>query len=204
MRFLLGIIGLMLWINAQAANPLVEIKTNLGNITFELFPHKAPNTVQNFMRYAKSGFYDGTIFHRVVKGFVVQGGGYTSALRRKPTRAPIRNEAANGLTNAAGTLAMARTRDPNSATSQFFINVDRNLFLNHYSSDPDYYGYCVFGKVVKGMDVVKRIAAVPTTGEGPFASDVPVRPVVIEEVSLLPGKTADQLRQPRKQRKIHG
>ncbi len=207
MRVIFGIIGLLLCINAQAANPLVEVKTSLGDIMVELFPGKAPITVNNFLDYVKSGFYRGTVFHRVVNRFVIQGGGYTPDLRPKPTLPPIPDEADNGLSNDAGTIAMARTRDPNSATSQFFINVDRNLFLDHHGSDPDYYGYCVFGKVVKGMDVVAKIAAVHTAAEGPFASDVPVQPVVIQEVTLIPQKAAPQLHHKthkRKKRKTHG
>lgn len=206
MRLVAGLMGLLLWINVQAAEPLVEIKTNLGDMTFELFPDKAPITVKNFLDYVRSGFYNGTIFHRVVSRFVIQGGGYTPDLHAKATLPPIPNEAANGLTNGAGTLAMARSRDPNSATSQFYINVERNLFLDHHGANPDYYGYCVFGKVVKGMDVVDKIAAVPTAADGPFASDVPIRPVVIEKVTLVPARAATHPHKfhNRKKRKRHG
>lgn len=192
MRYLLSTITLLFCLNAQAAYPLVEMKTNQGNILLELYPDKAPKTVENFLAYVKSGFYKGTVFHRVVSRFVIQGGGYTPDLEAKPTLAPIPNEAGNGLTNDAGTLAMARTNDPNSATSQFFINLERNLFLNHYKQDADYFGYAVFGKVIKGMDVVQKISGTPTTAAGPFASDVPVQSIVIEDVSVVAQKAADQ------------
>ncbi|MGE5027839.1 MAG: peptidylprolyl isomerase [Betaproteobacteria bacterium] len=184
-RLLLLSLGLAFGLNAQAANPLVKIRTNLGEMVFELYPDKAPRTVENFLQYVHSGFYNGTIFHRVVQKFVIQGGGFTADFRQKPTLAPIPNEAGNGLKNEPGTLAMARTYDPNSATSQFFVNLDDNLYLNFHRPEPDYYGYCVFGKVVKGMDVVRKIGAQPTGANGPFASDVPMQPVVIEEVAVL-------------------
>jgi cyclophilin family peptidyl-prolyl cis-trans isomerase len=193
--------GLMTGTAALAANPLVEMKTNMGSVTFELYPDKAPRTVENFMKYVKSGFYQGTVFHRVVDHFVVQGGGVTADMQAKPTLDPIPNEATNGLKNEAGTLAMARAYDPNSATSQFYVNLDRNLFLNHHKPEPDYYGYCVFGKVVKGMDVLKRIGSVPTGAAGPFPTDVPLQPVVIEDVSVIPVAAATQ---PTKKRKHHG
>lgn len=192
MRYLLSTITLLFCFNAQAAYPLVEMKTNQGNILIELYPDKAPKTVENFLAYVKSGFYKGTVFHRVVQRFVIQGGGYTPNLEAKPTLSPIPNEAGNGLLNDAGTLAMARTNDPNSATSQFFINLERNLFLNHYKQDADYYGYAVFGKVVQGMDVVQKISGTPTTSAGPFPSDVPVQSIVIEDVSVIAQKVADQ------------
>jgi len=200
-RALILCTGLMTGTVALAANPLVEMKTNMGSVTFELYPDKAPVTVENFMKYVKSGFYQGTVFHRVVDRFVVQGGGLTADLQAKPTLDPIPNEATNGLTNEAGTLAMARAYDPNSATSQFFVNLDRNLFLNHHKPEPDYYGYCVFGKVVKGMDVLKRIASLPTGASGPFPTDVPVQTVVIEDVSVIAVATATK---PPKKRKHHG
>jgi cyclophilin family peptidyl-prolyl cis-trans isomerase len=193
--------GLMTGTAALAANPLIEMKTSMGSVTFELYPDKAPRTVENFMKYVKSGFYQGTVFHRVVDRFVVQGGGLTADLQAKPTLDPIPNEATNGLTNEAGTLAMARAYDPNSATSQFFVNLDRNLFLNHHKPEPDYYGYCVFGKVVKGMDVLKRIGSLPTGASGPFPTDVPVQPVVIEDVSVISVATATK---PSRKRKHHG
>jgi len=209
MRSLFSIISLILCFNAQAAYPMVEMKTNQGKILLELYPEKAPKTVENFLNYVKSGFYKGTVFHRVVNRFVIQGGGYTPDLEAKPTSPPIPNEATNGLKNDAGTLAMARTNDPNSATSQFYINLERNLFLNHYKEEPAYYGYAVFGKVVSGMDIVQKIAATPTTQAGPFSSDVPVQAIVIEDVSVVAQKEADQpakkkSTKPRMKRKTHG
>ena len=171
---------------AQAANPQVEMKTSLGSITLELYPDKAPKTVENFLQYVKDGHYKGTIFHRVIAGFVVQGGGFTADFRQKSTRAPIANEAGNELKNDAGTIAMARTRDPHSATAQFFVNLADNAPLNFRSPTPEGFGYCVFGKVVKGMDVVNKIAAAPV-GPGPEPHrDVPLKPIVIESVALLP------------------
>lgn len=193
MRYLFSTITLLLCFNAQAAYPLVEIKTNQGNILLELYPDKAPITVENFLTYVKSGFYKGTIFHRVVNRFVIQGGGYTPDLASKSTLlSPIPNEASNGLRNDAGTVSMARTNDPNSATSQFFINLERNLFLNHYKPEADYYGYAVFGKVINGMDVVQKISNTATTAAGPFLSDVPVQSIVIEDVSILTPKAVEK------------
>lgn len=191
MRFLFAFFSLLVCLNVHASNPQVEIKTSQGSILVELYPDKAPKTVENFLDYAKSGFYQNTIFHRVVNRFVIQGGGYTSKLEAKKTSAPIPSEATNGLKNDAGTLAMARSFDPDSATSQFFINVERNRFLNHHKPQPEYYGYTVFGKVLKGMDIVQKIAAVPTTTAGPFFTDVPMQDVVIEDVALLPEKTTE-------------
>ncbi|MFQ6038407.1 MAG: peptidylprolyl isomerase [Candidatus Aminicenantales bacterium] len=160
---LLGIVaGLAFAGSAEKAHPRVVIKTTKGDITLELFQDKAPLTVKNFLAYVEDGFYDGTIFHRVIKGFMIQGGGLTPDLREKPARAPIKNEADNGLKNKRGTIAMARTSEPHSATCQFFINHVHNDFLNFSSPTPDGYGYCVFGKVVSGMDVVDAIASVPT------------------------------------------
>lgn len=172
-------------LNAYASNPYVKIKTNLGDITVELLPDKAPITVKNFLRYVKEGYYNGTIFHRVIDQFIIQGGAFTPDLQYKKAHQPITNEAINGLTNEPGTIAMAREFDPNSATSQFFINLDSNKFLNHYKPQPGYYGYCVFGKVVKGMDVAKKIGAVHTAAAGPFKEDVPTNPVIIEDVQIL-------------------
>jgi peptidyl-prolyl cis-trans isomerase A (cyclophilin A)/peptidyl-prolyl cis-trans isomerase B (cyclophilin B) len=170
--------------DAPAGPPKVLIKTSLGDITAELYPDKAPKSVDNFLTYVKAGFYDGTIFHRVIESFMIQGGGFTKDLRQKPTRAPIPIESKNGLSNLRGTLAMARTQDPNSATAQFFINVVDNPRLDYVSdANP---GYAVFGKVVSGMDVVDKIRAVPTGAQGPFRSDVPTTPVVIEKVTALP------------------
>ena len=155
---------------------MVVLETNHGRMTVETYPDAAPLTVENFLRYVNEGFYDGTAFHRVVPGFVIQGGGYTRSLEKKATRAPIPNEAKNGLKNQRGTLSMARTQDVDSATSQFFINLKDNTLLDHGARD---FGYAVFGKVVDGMDVVDRIAAVRTANQGPF-QNVPVSPVVIE------------------------
>lgn len=158
---------------------MVIIKTTLGDIKLELDEEKAPETVANFMTYVKEGFYSGTIFHRVIKDFMIQGGGLTSGLVDKENHhSPIKNEADNGLSNLKYTIAMARTQAPHSATSQFFINTKDNLFLNHTSKD---WGYCVFGKVVDGFDVVDKIEAVKTTKKRPYA-DVPVEEVVITEV----------------------
>lgn len=165
------------------AQPRVELVTSLGNIVVQLDPQRAPKTVANFLDYVKSGFYDGTIFHRVIPGFVIQGGGFTADMKQKPTRPPIPLESQNGLRNLRGTIAMARTANPNSATSQFFINVANNPSLDY--PQPDGYGYAVFGKVISGMDVVDKIAAQPTHDVGPY-QNVPVKPVVIEAAKVLP------------------
>ena len=186
MRFLFIIFSMSVVFSASANYPQVQIKTSHGPILVELYPDKAPKTVENFLNYVKTDFYKGTIFHRVVNNFVIQGGGFLPDLKAKDTLPPIPSEANNGLRNDAGTIAMARTYDINSATSQFYINVDRNLFLNHHKPEPDYYGYTVFGKVISGMDVVKKIAALKTTTSGQFFQDVPVDNVIIEEVKLLP------------------
>ena len=169
----------------QPANPRVLIETSKGNITVELFPANAPQSVANFLRYVKSGFYDGLMFHRVIPGFMIQGGGMMPDMTEKPNGAPILNEADNGLKNLRGTLAMARTGEPHSATSQFFINVADNYFLNHRGKSVEGWGYAVFGKVVDGMDVVDAIVAVPRGNRGPHG-DVPVDPIVMKRVSLLP------------------
>lgn len=169
---------------ALAADPQVELKTNMGVITLELYPDKAPKTVENFLQYVKDGHFKGTIFHRVINGFMVQGGGFTADFAQKKTRPPVQNEANNGLKNDTGTIAMARTSDPHSATAQFFINHKNNDFLNHTAPTAQGWGYTVFGKVVKGMDVVNKIAAVETGPTGPFQSDVPRKPVVIEDAKL--------------------
>lgn len=160
---------------------MINIHTSHGVISVELDAAKAPITVENFLRYVREGFYDDTIFHRVINGFMIQGGGLSANMVNKPTHEPIKNEADNGLSNDRGTIAMARTPDPDSATAQFFINVADNGFLNHRAPTPDGWGYCVFGKVVDGMDVVDRIKGVPTSNAG-FHQDVPVDPVVIEKV----------------------
>ena len=161
-------------------NPTVIMKTTLGSVTIELYADKAPESVKNFLQYVNDKFYDGTIFHRVINNFMIQGGGMDTAESKKPTRAPIKNEAANGLKNTLGTVAMARTNEPNSATAQFFINVKDNGFLDKAQSQ-DGWGYCVFGKVTAGMDVVDKIKAVPTG-----AQDVPKTQVVIESIRVAP------------------
>ena len=161
--------------------PIVVIKTSKGDITVELDPEKAPITVKNFLDYVDSKHYDGTIFHRVISNFMIQGGGLTPAMREKATNAPIKNEAANGLSNTRGTIAMARTNVVDSATSQFFINVRDNTFLDHKDNSAQRFGYCVFGKVIGGMDVVDKIKNVRTTTRG-YSRDVPVEPVVIKEI----------------------
>jgi cyclophilin family peptidyl-prolyl cis-trans isomerase len=166
------------------ANPKVLIKTNFGDITVELDEKAAPKTVDNFLTYALDGFFNGTIFHRVIPGFMIQGGGFTPDFVQKPTRAPIKNEAANGLMNTKGTLAMARTSDVDSATAQFFINTVDNAFLDHKRKTTDGYGYCVFGWVTEGMDVVGKIEKVATTQKG-MHSDVPANPVIIESVEPI-------------------
>ena len=172
---------------APTVNPKVLIKTNMGDITVELNAEKAPKSVENFLQYVKDGFYNGTIFHRVIDNFMIQGGGFTPDLRQKPTRPSIPNEAKNGLSNKRGTIAMARTPDPNSATAQFFINLVDNRNLDYVSDErAETWGYAVFGQVVSGMDVVDKIKAVPTGPKGPFRSDVPTTDVVIEKVELLP------------------
>ncbi|MBZ0092423.1 MAG: peptidyl-prolyl cis-trans isomerase [Sulfuricellaceae bacterium] len=187
-RLLFAVIGLFLSVAAYAANPLVEMKTSLGTITMELYPEKAPQTVDNFLKYVNSGFYKGTVFHRVIDNFMIQGGGYDLSLKQKETRAPIKNEAANGLKNDIYTVAMARTGDPHSASAQFFINVKDNDFLNYTAPTVQGYGYCVFGKVVKGMDVVQQIAKLKTGPVGPMPSDVPLTPVLIADMHVV---TAD-------------
>ena len=166
------------------ANPTVLLETTSGDILIELFEDKAPETVANFLTYVKEGFYEDTIFHRVIKGFMIQGGGLTMKMEDKPTHAPIKNEAANGLKNERGTVAMARTSDPHSATAQFFINTVDNDFLNFTSPDPQGYGYCVFGKVIEGMDVVDKIEKLKTRSVG-YHSDVPVDSVLITSASLF-------------------
>ncbi len=173
---------------AHAADPRVEIKTSAGSIVVELYPQKAPAAVENFLQYVKDGFYAGTIFHRVIDGFMIQGGGFTQDYRQKPTRDPVQNEATNGLKNLTGTIAMARTSQPHSATAQFFINVADNRFLDHTAPTLRGYGYAVFGRVVDGMDVVNRIATTPTGPGGPFPQDAPATQVVIESINLVKEK----------------
>ena len=169
---------------AEPANPKVRITTNLGDIVLELYPDKAPKTVANFLQYVNDGFYDNTIFHRVIDGFMIQGGGFTPGFEQKPTRAPIPKEADNGLSNTIGTIAMARTMDPQSATAQFFINVANNSPLDFREKTPRAWGYCVFGRVTQGMDVVKAIKEQQTGPGGPFPSDVPQQPVIIQKVRV--------------------
>ncbi|MGR3905681.1 peptidylprolyl isomerase [Burkholderia sp. SR8] len=163
---------------------MVELHTNHGVIKLELDAAKAPKTVENFLNYVKKGHYDGTVFHRVINGFMIQGGGFEPGLKQKPTDAPIDNEANNGLKNDNYTIAMARTNDPHSATAQFFINVNDNDFLNHSSPTPQGWGYAVFGKVVEGQDVVDKIKAVKTGNAG-FHQDVPADDVVIEKAVVV-------------------
>ncbi|MCK7593347.1 peptidylprolyl isomerase [Lysobacter sp. CAU 1642] len=171
---------------ASAATPQVAINTSLGRMVVELYPEKAPKSVENFLQYVRDGHYNGTIFHRVIDGFMIQGGGFTADLQLKPMRPPIENEARNGLSNQRGTLAMARTGEPHSAQSQFFINVVDNPRLDFVSEQSGFtWGYAVFGKVIEGLDVVDRIRAVETGGQGPFARDVPLQPVVIESAEVL-------------------
>lgn len=166
-----------------AGNPVVILDTSMGSISIELYPDKAPKTVENFLEYVKSGYYKDTIFHRVIKGFMIQGGGMTQDMNRKPTRPPIENEAGNGLKNARGTIAMARTGEVNSATSQFFINTVDNSSLDHRSKSPDGFGYCVFGKVTAGMDVVDKIEGAVTGTKGMYR-DVPNQPIVIKDARV--------------------
>ena len=170
--------------------PHVLIETNLGSFELELFSDQAPKSVANFMEYVNSGFYNGTVFHRVIDGFMIQGGGFTPEYERKPTNAPIINEADNGLKNQRGTIAMARTMEPNSATAQFFINVKDNDFLNHTSKTSRGWGYAVFGKVVKGMDVVDKIRKVKTGPGGVFPQDVPQEAVIIERMTVTTAQPA--------------
>ena len=170
---------------AEGANPQVRVETNKGVIVMELDADKAPKTVENFLGYVKTGHYIGTIFHRVIPNFMIQGGGVTQEFQGKPLRPPVVNEANNGLSNKRGSVAMARTSEVNSATAQFFINLKDNQFLDFRNETPEGYGYCVFGKVVEGMDVVDKIAAIPTSSGGPFQKDVPKDPVVIIKVTQV-------------------
>jgi len=169
---------------AAKGMPMVKLETSKGEIVLELYPDKAPATVANFLQYVKDGFFNGAIFHRVINGFMIQGGGFDAQMNQKPTRSPIQNEADNGLANDAYTIAMARTPDPHSATAQFFINVADNRPLNHTSKTDEGWGYAVFGKVLKGKEVVDKIKAVATTTKGMF-QDVPVEPVIILKVSVV-------------------
>ena len=189
-RFLLAglaLLTLTLAGSALAANPKVNLQTNKGLIVIELYPDQAPQSVANFLAYVDAGFYDGTIFHRVIPDFMIQGGGFTADLEKKETRAPIPNEADNGLKNERGTLAMASTNDPHSATAQFFINHKDNAFLDHSGKTPRGWGYAVFGRVTDGMSVVDAIAATPTGGKGMFPKDVHLETIVIEKATRSDG-----------------
>lgn len=182
---MLGFIGLFILcsafnVRAETADARVRLQTNHGDIVVELNAQAAPLTVENFLKYVNDGFYDGTVFHRVIQDFMIQGGGVTAELNKKQTHAPIQNEADNGLRNERGTIAMARTSDPHSATSQFFINTVENVYLDHQAKTDKGWGYCVFGKVVEGMEVVEAIEKVPTTTKQGWR-DVPVKAVVIEK-----------------------
>ena len=181
-------LGLILGTGPQArakrSHPVVKLETSMGDITLELYQDKAPVTVANFLEYVKSGFYNGTIFHRVINGFMIQGGGLDAQMNKKSTRAPIKNEADNGLSNEPYTIAMARTSNPDSATAQFFINVANNTFLNHTAKTARGWGYAVFGKVIKGQDVVDKIKAVPTATVGPY-ENVPKEPVTITKATVI-------------------
>ncbi len=180
------IIGLFVSIFSSQvlAGTQVEMRTNLGLITLDLFDEQAPVTVENFVAYAEDGAFDETIFHRVIEGFMVQGGGFDRNYERRDTRDPIQNEANNGLKNTRGTIAMARTPAPHSATMQFFVNVVDNPFLDHTDETPRGWGYCVFGQVTSGMDVIDSIAKLKTGSAGPFPKDVPMETVVIEQVTV--------------------
>lgn len=173
-------------IQEKAVNTMVLIKTSKGDIKVELFDKQAPETVKSFLQYVDAKFYSGTIFHRVIASFMIQGGGFTRDYKQKATKAPVKNEAGNGEKNVRGTLAMARTSVVNSATSQFFINVVDNAFLDHQNESPQGFGYCVFGKVVEGMDVVDKIKSVPTGAGGPFPTDAPQDMIEILEISRVP------------------
>ena len=179
----------------HAANPKVELTTTHGPIVLELYPEKAPKSVENFLGYVESGFYDGTIFHRVIRGFMIQGGGLTEQMERKETRAPIENEATNGLLNERGSVAMARTGDPHSATAQFFINTVSNGFLNHKGKTARGWGYAVFGRVVEGMDTVTNIESRPTSAHG-GRRDVPVEPIFIEKARVVTAPIAEESAKP--------
>jgi peptidyl-prolyl cis-trans isomerase B (cyclophilin B) len=188
LRILLATLALTFSFAAQAQNPQVEMRTSMGVIVLELQPENAPETVKNFLQYVKDGFYNGTIFHRVIADFMIQGGGFTPDMQQKKTRDAIKHEGGNGLRNQVGTIAMARTADPNSGTSQFFINVVDNQMLDFRGPGPQEIGYCVFGRVTKGLEVVNKIRGVQTTRKGGHG-DVPVQPIMIEKVTLLEAAT---------------
>jgi len=171
----------------ETTNAIVQLKTNHGEIVLELYPEEAPQSVANFIQYVSDGYYNGTVFHRVIDGFMIQGGGFDSDLKQKSTRKPIDNEADNGLKNDKFTIAMARTSDPHSATAQFFINVASNEFLNHTAKNARGWGYAVFGAVVSGQEVVEKIGKVETGASAPFRQDVPKETVIIEEATVVEG-----------------
>lgn len=179
----LTLLALGMTAGADAGAPRVRLATNLGDIVIELNPAKAPATVENFLAYARDGYYDGLIFHRVIPNFMIQGGGFEEGMQQRTARAPIKNEADNGLLNLRGTIAMARTGDPHSATAQFFINLNDNAFLDFKAQTTGGWGYCVFGKVVEGLDVVDRIAAGKTVRVDPY-SDVPEKTVTIKKATV--------------------
>jgi len=169
----------------QNGNPVVALHTNLGTLHLELYPDKSPKSVANFVKYVEDTFYDGTIFHRVIEGFMIQGGGMDLRLEKKKTRDPVVNEADNGLLNEKFTISMARTGDPHSATAQFFINTSDNDFLNHKAKEPSGWGYAVIGKMIGGMQIAEWMSKAPTGPAGPFSSDVPITPMVIEKATIL-------------------
>jgi cyclophilin family peptidyl-prolyl cis-trans isomerase len=187
MKKCLTSVGLVLLLAAPLAfaGTRVHMDTSSGAIVLELEDEKAPKTVDNFLQYVRAGYYDGTIFHRVIDDFMIQGGGYTKDFQKKATRAPVENEADNGLENTRGTIAMARTGDPHSATAQFFINVKDNDSLNYTAPNPRGWGYTVFGQVVEGMDVVDSIRKAATGPGGPFPENVPQTPVIIEKATII-------------------
>lgn len=188
MRMLAVLVSFFAMNLALAANPVVVMETSHGPVEIELFADKAPNTTANFLKYVNDKFYDGTIFHRVINGFMIQGGGFNEKMEEKKAGTPIKNEATNGLGNEVGTIAMARTNDPHSATAQFFINVEDNSSLNHTSQTPSGWGYAVFGKVTEGMHVVNRIKMVKT-GNLAGHQNVPMDPVIIKKVFVKGAKT---------------
>lgn len=177
--------GISTWVLAEEDRPRVRMVTSLGEVVIALHPEAAPRTVKNFLSYVEDDFYDGTVFHRVIDGFVVQGGGFTADYARKPTRPPVLNEADNGLKNGRGTIAMARTFEPHSATSQFYINLQDNAFLDHRDKTPKGWGYAVFGEVVEGMEVVEAIGRVKTGAAGSFPQDAPKEAVTIQDMILI-------------------
>ena len=193
LAYLLLSLALNTSLSAEAA-PSVEFQTNQGNFTVELYSEKAPKTVANFLQYVKDGYYENTIFHRVINHFMIQGGGFERDLSEKNTRAAVVNEAGNGLLNQTGTIAMARTADPDSATAQFFVNLFDNQFLDYTGPDPDQIGYCVFGKVTSGMDVIQKIGVTQTNTVGRY-SDVPVKPIIIKSAKLLGDVAIDDSKQ---------